>query len=822
MKLQLDNKTLNAYINEALKQELNENNMDELFGSRVRKQSRRMITGQGWGNQRRETGNLWGDANTTIDTNSDAEMETPQTLVGMIIKMERALKEIESTAGIESYAGSLSDDIKSAGNLKKTLLAAIKALTQIAGRVNKIERISGSNSIMENVERDATGYGLDAAAGGNAVIGNTLNMHDLTKAQRTHGINTSFETNVLHNAQYKNTGYGALGNKITPQKAEELVRTGKAKYLPGKNKIAYLNNLGKQTTVKSIMTPDEMQTLANMTAAQGRNAASTEASRAILNGKNINMGTGFWGKQVANVKNSANQLKTGAQTIKNAGRYGKTVASKAAGISANAAKVGKAARTGQIMKGMGQIASGVGRLSQLPLLLFSIADEAGRQAAQGRQRNVVRTYNAAAVIAKRLGNIAQDIADAGGGATEDTGVVTEINVHRGMKSFDSIESGMQELSNIMRQIGGVSQGTAHNRIVEIPEGLDLNTRKGVLVFQQWVNSIPIADANGNPLTEDGIFGRNTNYVYNRIAQMLQQQGQSQIREGIIKESKAIETALANLERAAGATGSGGNAYSSIGAMSGGANASRLQNAQNIKNIIRTYPPVLNQYLNILSDAGADVSTLQPLNVDTRPHRNYSVKELQAIDKRIQELLQITRNVEIPEREDSEGGIIIKGTLPPKPIRKPKPKPTPNPTQPEDKTRPTDIPLESPDTSKMNLPGGASQLNTSDLKVNRPQPTLAQNTVSQMVKTATANPGTASQREKNTALRQQRDNALNTIKSDSYAGDKKGDTKFVKDAYRNIRRGNNHPTLQENKLSISEKELQAYINEAIKQEIENIK
>ena len=238
MKLQLDNKTLNAYINEALKQELNENSMDELFGSRVKKQSRRMITGQGWGNQRRETGNLWGDANTTIDTNSDAEMETPQTLVGMIVKMEQALKEIESVAGIESYAGSLSDDIKSAGNLKKTLLAAIKALTQIAGRVNKIERISGSNSIMENVGRDATGYGLDAAAGGNAVIGNALNMHDLTKAQRTHGINTSFETNVLHNAQYKNTGYGALGNKITPQKAGELVRTGKAKYLPGKSKIA--------------------------------------------------------------------------------------------------------------------------------------------------------------------------------------------------------------------------------------------------------------------------------------------------------------------------------------------------------------------------------------------------------------------------------------------------------------------------------------------------------------------------------------------------------------------------------------------------------
>jgi methanogenic corrinoid protein MtbC1 len=80
------------------------------------------------------------------------------------------------------------------------------------------------------------------------------------------------------------------------------------------------------------------------------------------------------------------------------------------------------------------------------MMLLSIADEAARQAAQGRQRNIVRTYNAAAILARRLGNIMQEIGDAQQDGTTYDALeenLNEINVSRGMKSFDSIEAGMQ-------------------------------------------------------------------------------------------------------------------------------------------------------------------------------------------------------------------------------------------------------------------------------------------------------------------------------------------------------------------------------------------
>ena len=401
-----------------------------------------------------------------------------------------------------------------------------------------------------------------------------------------------------------------------------------------------------------------------------------------MKASHIGRNTGFWGKQVANMQNGVDNMKAGFQTIKGA--------KNAANVANATSKMGKAAKTvGNVANGVWQMGKAAAQASQLALAILSVADEAARQATLGRQRNIVRTYNAAATIARRLGNIMQEIGDAqqGGatyGALEEN--VNEINVNKGIKSFESIESGMQELSSLMQQIGGGAHGTTQNRVIEVPQGLNLNTRQGVLAFQQWVNSITdangnalITDKNGNALTEDGIFGNNTNFVYDKIAQMLQQQNQP-AGNGIIRESKAVETALANLERVAGSTGAGGNAYANVSAMSGGADASRLQNAQNIKNIIRTYPPVLNQYLNILTDTGANVGGLQPLNVDTRPHRNYSIKELESINIQIQKLLQIARAVEIPGGQG--GNVIIKGTLPPKPTIQPNPQPTPMPELPE--------------------------------------------------------------------------------------------------------------------------------------------
>lgn len=594
MKLQLNERTLNAYINRALNEEL-----DELFGSRTRKQSQRMITGKGWGNQRRDTTNGWGAAaNSTIDANADAESDTPQTLVGMIGKLDQALKTAEQYAGVQSPSENLMASVTSAGGVKKSLLAAINALTQIGNRLNKIERMSGSNAIMENTADYA-----DATVGGNAAIGNARNIGKLTGLQKD---------------------YTTAAAKARSAAAKQGAAT------------RALNKVPKGGYVGNLQTNQQNAIAANNAAKQ---AKATKA--ADMKAANITKDTGFWGKQAATMKNGVQDMKAGLKGVTKAGQT-----------------LSKAQR-------VGVFAGGALKATSLATTLLTIADEAARQAAQGRQRNIVRTYNCAATLAKRLGNIMKEIEGAqqsGNDTVQEN--INEINVSRGMKSFDSIKSGMEELSGLMRQLGGGEQKT-----VQIPQGIDLNTREGVLAFQQWANSIPVTDANGNALKEDGIFGTNTSFVYDKIAQMIQQRGQTN--RGLVRESKAVETALANLERVAGATGSGGNAYASISAMSGGENASRLQNAQNIKNIIRTYPPVLNQYLNTLADAGADVSALQPLNVDTRPHRNYSVKELQAIDTRIQQLLQIARGIEVPEGQNG-GNVIIGGTLPPKPVRNPNP------------------------------------------------------------------------------------------------------------------------------------------------------
>lgn len=659
MKLQLDENTISAYLEKAINEEL-----DELFGSRTRKQSQRMITGKGWGNQKRSSTNGWGAAaNSAIDPDADAESQTPQTLVGMIGKLDQALKTAEQVAGVQSPSGNLMAGVTGAGGVKKSLLAAINTLTQIGNRLNKIERMSGSNAIMENT-RDAAGSVANTAVGGNAAYANTRNMSAMRTAQNTAIKNADDfiakdQAARVANGRYGGTLRGKTRNVQPGTKAYTNIETGLKNSPVGQNMQAA--NAARKTA-----------------------QADMGASDAALKGMNIDKTTGYWGRQAANLKN-AGQTITGKNNIaRNAAQTAYRTARTGGKSVARARTAAKLASATSKIKAAGQI-------SQWPMMLLSIADEAARQAAQGRQRNIVRTYNAAAILARRLGNIMQEIGDAQqDGTTYDTleENLNEINVSRGMKSFDSIEAGMQELSQLMRQIGGVSQGATRNQVIQVPEGMDLNTREGVIAFQQWANSIPVADNTGNPLKVDGVFGLNTNYVYDKIAQMIQQGAQNG--RGLVRESKAVETALANLERVAGSTGANGNAYSSINAMSGGADASRLQNAQNIKNIIRTYPPVLNQYLNILADAGADVSALQPLNVDTRPHRNYSVKELQAVDTRIQQLLQIARNMDIPEGQGG-GNIIIKGTLPPKPVRRSNPNPTPKREVPIPETPEIEIP-----------------------------------------------------------------------------------------------------------------------------------
>ena len=135
---------------------------------------------------------------------------------------------------------------------------------------------------------------------------------------------------------------------------------------------------------------------------------------------------------------------------------------------------------------------------------------------------------------------------------------------------------------------------------------------------------------------------------------------------------------------------------------------------------------------------------------------------------------------------------------PRPTRNPQPAPTqtPEPAQPETPARP-EMPRLEPVALPASIPTGVTlPADQQPGIIGRPQvqPTFAQNAVGTMVRTAMANPADVSQREKNNGLRTIKRNAVRTINGDSYTGDKKADTKLVRDMYRTIRRGDQHPTL----------------------------
>lgn len=662
MKLQLDEKTLNAYINEAIKQELNENNTDELFGSRVRKQSRRMITGQGWGNQKRNQGNLWGAANTNI-SDTDANEAVPQTLVGMIKKMEQGLISIEQTAGLPGEYEGLAEKVAAYRNgggfkMKQSLLNAINALSRLADRLNAVEQQSGSNAIMESA-----GDYIDAAVGGNAAVGNARNMANLGRLQgaaRSASAKQGAATRAINTAAKNPSKYAGMGPQLSAN---------------------YQNAVKANTAAKDAMA-----------------------------GANIGRNTGFWGKQVANMKNGAQTIKGGVQTIKGAKNTGNAVqagvqayhaATEAGKTAAQASKAAKSAirgtkAAGQVLKGAGQVAKGVGQITQIPMLLLSIADEAARQAAQARQRKIVRTYNCAAVLAKRIANIAQEITDAQGAQGQQTqleeqGQLAEINVGKSRNFFKSIEKGMKELAGLMKQI--YAQLNSSNETVQMPSSL--NSPEEIKQFQNWANAHGYKDENGAELVPDGKWGPHTDYAYNQAAKASQTQGAEQIFESKLNEG-AVDQALASLEKKVGATGAGGRAYADISGMSGAYDGSRSQGARAAKFIIRSYPPVLNQYLGILRQAGANVNGIQPLRERDKQSEsgNYGWGEIQTIDNRIKQLLGIAQNVQV----QAQGGN-TQVTLPPKPVRTPQPQtvaPQQQPATPEVPELDTDIDIEEPE------------------------------------------------------------------------------------------------------------------------------
>ena len=687
MKLQLNEQTLNAYINAALNEELNEWLFD--FGAQDRLNSRRMITGQGYGSKKRANGNFWGSANTDI-SNTDADEEVPQTLVGMIKKMEQGLVTIEQTAGLPGNYEGLAEKVAAYRNgsgfkMKQSLLNAINALSRLADRLNAVEQQSGSNAIMESA-----GDYIDAAVGGNAAVGNARNMANLGRLQgdaRSASAKQGAATRAINAAAKNPSKYAGMGPQLS------------ANY---------------QNAVK----------------------ANTEA-KAAMTGANIGRNTGFWGKQVANMKNGAQAIKGGVQTIKGAKNTGNAVQAgvqayhAATGAGKTAAQASKAAKSairgtraaGQVLKGVGQVAKGVGQIAQIPLLLLSIADEAARQGAEARQRKIVRTYNCAAVLAKRMANIAQEIANAQGGQQqqpqpEEQSQLAEINVKKSRSFFDSIENGMNELSTLMKQIYGQLH-SANGEDVQMPASL--NSPEEIEQFQNWANAHGYKDENGAELVPDGKWGPHTDYAYNQAAQALQQsqsqepqQSQNQGTGQTINES-AVGRALKNLENKVGVTGAGGQAYADISRMSGARDGSRSQGARAAKFIIRSYPPVLNQYLTVLGQAGANVNGIQPLRVRNRQGGDYDWQEVQLIDNRIKQLLGIARNVENvrPLQNNTQVTLPPKPNWTPKPVRQTQPQATQNvPELPvlDDTIDIQDEPIDIPDEDFADLDTSVPKVN----------------------------------------------------------------------------------------------------------------
>ena len=98
---------------------------------------------------------------------------------------------------------------------------------------------------------------------------------------------------------------------------------------------------------------------------------------------------------------------------------------------------------------------------------------------------------------------------------------------------------------------------------------------------------------------------------------------------------------------------------------------------------------------------------------------------------------------------------------------------------------------------LNGPTQAQSQQQTALTPHEPEIRFPQNVSRTMLQTAQEPATNASQREKNRALSQMKRNAINTINSDSYGASpagKKNDKRDVRDAYRQIRRGDQNPNI----------------------------
>lgn len=405
-----------------------------------------------------------------------------------------------------------------------------------------------------------------------------------------------------------------------------------------------------------------------------------------------------------------------------------------------------------------------------------------------KQRDIVRVANCLQILANRMKNILETLAQKAGVQiqnTPQTQQVTEsifngMNGNKAANYIPNIAKGMTELSSLMKQIiSNQQQGQ-----VEMPQRLV--TSADIKQFQMWANAHGYKDQYGESLVPDGIWGKRTSYVYGQIAAKLNQQGtQTSLMEG------KFDQALANLEQKVGVTGTGGAAYADINNMPGIAGgASRLQNSENGYNIAATYPKVLNQYLSKLQELGFDTGVIEPLPIKTKTswfngRIQYNAKDLATIEKRINELLNIARN----GISNNEKNVV----LPPKPVvKKPKPPKTPVQPQPEDGHQKSDLRIEPISQDGIpQIPAPTVTGPSQDIVRREQQPTLAQSAVKTMGQTA--NQATMGLNDKIATNRRTAQNAKNAInkavRNGSMPKDQaKADKRLVKGVERALRTG----------------------------------
>lgn len=575
MKIQLNERTLNAYLMAAINEEVN-----EIFGSKRNKENDALIAD----------------------------------LAEQIKKLEEGLVTAENAAGINSKFMGRHQEIQVEGGgfdfkdtTKENMTKAINILNNFADRISNLERDFNINAVMENrtcsyeklmlesvTDWPAWEYALRTAISNN----NTSQFLNLIKrGVLTHG----FATQIINFLRATGGSWARIGFDL-------------------------LTKLGAYT---------------------GAAAGSAAAGGAA------------------------------------AGAAGSAAAgSAAAGAAGSAAAGGSAA---------GSAAAGVGAAAGAPVaaIVAAVAIVVGVAAhcvlvtrANKKQRYIVRVYNCVKILAKRLANVLEYFRkNKIGNSTIQEGVRTFVgnaaqSLFSGVNGMDggkassligTIQKTMAELSNLMQSVYVTHPG-------KTPMPASLNTRNEVRQFQLWTKEHGITDMEGKLLVDDGIFGRRTNYVYDKVAKLLSTSPSTEPATlyETISEGNGFYDSLEDLERKVGTTGSGGAAWAGdeSGNDTGSNQKSNRENSEIAYNIASTYPQVLNKYLEILTNLGFNTKNLEPLPIKTDKNWasgrvQHDIEELKAIQSRISRLLYIVEN----GKPNGISGI----KLPPKPnVAKPKP------------------------------------------------------------------------------------------------------------------------------------------------------